>query len=130
MREEAQRLKITFIINTMVDGSKNYDKLLFRTDVDTCKIEQGAFGVFFGKALWDNIRKYSNLESICPFKKDLMFVNNLPIGDINTLPRFVTQKRDGNGRKWEATINFKAKVAKVKALVNYGSIVVTGETVF
>lgn len=99
-------------------GSQTYNKLLIRTDIDSCSNQRGGFGIFFRDMIADFLKNYSNIKSFCPLDKGFYFVENFGVTMDFELPSFITQNREGNQRDWEATIELRGKVAKVKALVH------------
>jgi hypothetical protein len=66
-------LRAIFLVDiyTQREGLKEYDKLIFKSNIDSCNIKKGIIGKFFLQNLLDNHKNYTNIP--CPQKKGFLY---------------------------------------------------------
>lgn len=104
---------------------KDYDRLVFQGNVDTCKVSQGVIGNFFVNWFL-SINQNSNFHFDCPMKKGFYYVYNLPNIDTSFLPAFIKPRQSHD---WELTIGAKTKFQKIASASQLIFVKLYGETV-
>lgn len=125
-----RRIMIPFSVSAKEnENSKTYEKLLFKGNLDLCKLSKGIFTNFIVKELTKVIMDHSNVRSIdCPFRKGFYYAVNVPIGSKSGpgteqyLPFHLISVKS----EFEVLVTVKAKVSKSSPLVNIFSLKVYG----
>lgn len=130
LKQNITKLKLALTMMVMPENSTTYNKFMFRTEIDSCNIQRGAFGAFFAAMIGEILKNFSNMSKFCPIDKGLYYLSNFGVTGIEFLPQFITNTREGNERKWEATLETKCKFANSKSLVRAITLKVYGTTVF
>lgn len=100
---------VPFVLKTKVNvNDQEFNKIIFRGKIDTCKVADGVFGNFLVRFLMENLEKFSNLTLACPHKKNFYYAHNLPALDDSFIPGFFPRNRF----QWQITITVNAKVKK------------------
>lgn len=121
---DLKKISMTFIIKTKSSPEKrDYDKLLFQGNVDTCKISQGVIGNFIIKRIMTSALD-TNFHFDCPIKKGVYFLYNLPSMPTSFIPAFIPKYN----RTWELTLSAKTKLPKVASVLQLLFLKLYGET--
>jgi Protein of unknown function (DUF1091) len=95
----------------------SYKRELLKTTVDICRLKDGVIGNFLSKIAIDTFKKYTNYHFDCPVVKKVYYARNLQVLG-NYAPRSFYELLLQGENFVEVNVVFKAKVAKVKGLVN------------
>lgn len=108
-------LKVSTMFSLMgktYENSKEFDHLILKGNIDSCKVSNGTFGNFIVQMIAENLEKYSNFRFECPLKKADFYAINFPV-DMKYIPYYFL----ANPQKWELTSTIRAKVKNTKSLV-------------
>ena len=102
---------------------RDYDRMLFKGEIDSCKASKGIIGNFLTKLMIDTISNYSNFRFTCPLEKKVFYVNSFPLPTEKDLPIFLIPLRG----KFLCTVRLKVKLGKGKSLVPLITLNVYGD---
>lgn len=108
----------------MNDG-KNYDEVVFRSNINTCNVAKGIMGNFIMKFLAIGSEPYSNFRYDCLQKKGFYYWYNFPVIDLALVPPFHNTKLC----KWDLTIRAKSKFGKNARLTELLLVRIKAETI-
>lgn len=69
-----------------------YDREIFKGQIDVCKASQGIIGNFITKLVSDNLAEHSNFRFKCPTKAGFYYFSNFPTITENALPPFMLKQ--------------------------------------
>lgn len=95
------------------EDSKEYDKVIFKGIIDTCKVSKGIFGNFLVQMVAENLEQYSNFTFECPQKKASFHATNFPV-DAKYFPYYIL----GKTQKFVISATVRAKVSNIKSIVH------------
>ena len=105
--------------------TQEYDFVLLKGEMDTCKASKGIMGNFITKLIAQHLEQYSNYRFLCPQKKGFLYAYNFPMVTDKDLPTYLLPFRG----KFAISGTFKAQVTKGKKLVELSSGTLFGERV-
>lgn len=118
-------IKITTLVAMKVktnEDSNEFDKVIFKGNIDTCKVSKGIFGNFFVQMIAENLDKHSNFSFECPQKKAFYHATNFPV-DAKYIPYYIL----GKPQIWEVSATLKAKLANIKSMVHVVTVKIYGQ---
>jgi Protein of unknown function (DUF1091) len=127
---EILKVKIGVVSLAKRNGSQEYSQVIFKTEVDLCRMQKGIFGNLAFKILKESFESNSNLDLKCPVKKGFYFCKDFPMLDVQKLPIFVIHAVKGNSRDWQLTVTFKGKSEKSKTIELLLNVRFYGRTIF
>lgn len=79
-------------IKTQTNKKRNeYDREIFKGQIDVCKASQGIVGNFITKLVSDNLDEHSNFRFQCPTKAGFYYFTDFPAISENALPPFMAK---------------------------------------
>lgn len=118
------RILILVVMMGKETPTSDFNKLLIKGTLDSCKVSTGFLGSFVSKMIVDSLAQYSNWTFGCPQKGQYFSGHNFPVFDAVNLP-YSLIGLDGD---FEVLVNVKVKVARVKSLVAAFSIRIRGSS--
>ena len=116
-------LKILFSIKGKTEENlQEFDRLLFKGEIDVCKASKGIIGNFITSFLARNLQKHSNYQFGCPQKKEFIYAYDFPMSTDDDLPVYLLPLRG----KFLVSGRFKGKVANSKQVLSLGSVEIYG----
>lgn len=73
----------------------DYDREVFKGQIDFCKASQGIVGNFFTKMLSDGLGEHSNYQFMCATKARFYHFSNFPLVNENAFPSFMPKELYG-----------------------------------
>jgi Protein of unknown function (DUF1091) len=125
-------MKVYVTLRVRTGQSKDYDKVIIKTNVDTCSIQKGIVGSFLVKLVLEKIDLYTNFKFQCPQPKGFYHAYNLPINDaLKFVPISILRLSTSTKQKnWELVAIVKSKLAKTKPMVHLVTVAFRGVVVF
>lgn len=118
-----EKIVVAFVIKSKSNENfAEYDKMLLRGTIDTCKASEGIFGNFLMRFLKSTVKDYSNISLTCPHYKGFYYGCNFSRPDDESIPMFLPRTKNF----WEASFKGKVKVPKVARLVQFFTAKVQG----
>lgn len=129
LKQDILKLKTVLVMNQKsANAGDVYDKLLFRTELDSCSAQRGGFALFFYNLIREYLEEFSNLHELCPIPKASYYIRDFGISGAVPWPSFLPKISEN--LYWETIIDLKAKLAKSKGLVHCASLKIYGTTIF
>lgn len=107
LKVDIVRPAIFITISTRKSGSRVYDDVYYKGQVDLCKMQNGTFTNFIMKVVAIAIEKHSNFRFECRQEKKFVYITNLPAFEVKYLTIFSRKVED---RKPEFVILMEVKV--------------------
>ena len=120
---DIEKLVINFILKAKANEVlKEYDLLLLRGSIDTCKASQGNVGNYLMRFLMENFKNHGNVPLTCPHPKGFYYLCNLPTPEESKIPGFFPHTKG----QWEITFVAKARSLKSAKLAQIFSFKIRG----
>lgn len=95
--KDVNKAMVWITIKAQTNKKRNeYDREIFKGQIDVCKASQGIVGNFITKLVSDNLDEHSNFRFRCPTNAGFYYFTDFPTLTESALPAFMPRQLFGN----------------------------------